>query len=774
MQENHQFDSNSDKKESIDLRDIFDTYFQHWKWLLVGFVISLALAFVYLKYTTYQYEAYASILINDDESEGGSYSELSVFQDLGLLGVPKTTLDTEMGVLKSRTLMEKVVKELGLNFTYHIKEGFIDKEVYQTDVPFKVNVLLNDSIVNKLETDFTIRIDNDSQFSFIDEDDAVIKKGVFGERVDLEFGDLIITPKDFGTLKSGQEISVQIQPVQDVAVDYAVRLKIEADNIKSKLLIISLQDPVSLKAEAILNNLVNFYNQNANEYKRQIAKSADEFIKNRIDDISTELASYDQGVETYKIDNKLSDIESETGIILSSNAAIENQIVDFTSKLKLVNYISDFMDSNTNNLIPANLGMVDDITSNNAKNYNMLLLERNRLSAGATSENPVIVNLNEQLVRLRTGILQSLNNYKSSLQISLSEARRQEGRLSSKIYDAPKEEREIKDIQRQQQIYETLYLYLLQKREENSISLAGTAPIAKVIDTAYVKKRPVSPKKMIVLIVAGLLGLLVPIFIIFARSIFNSNINSIEDVETVVKAPVLGDIPKAKFKKQLVVSKLERTSIAESFRLLRTNIDHLLSETNRESKVILITSTMRGEGKTFVALNLASTYALLNRKVLLIGADLRRPSLAKALGVKQEKGLSHFLDNTDLQIKDVIVNYENSSLDVLDAGIVAPNPSELLTNNRFDEVMSYAKENYDIVIIDTAPVHVVTDALLISAYADLTVYIMRANYLDKRLLKIPQKLYNNNRLPNMTVLLNSTNPKNVISNYGYGNAKAKK
>lgn len=772
MQDSRQYsEKNILKKDNIDLREIFETYIRHWKWLLLGVIISIALAFLYLKYATYQYQVYASILINDEETGDGSYSELSVFQDLGLLGVPKTTLDTEMGVLKSRSLMGKVVIDLGLNFSYYEKEDFKTKEIYQNNVPFKVNILLKDSLLYQLQTDFIVRIDNDSQFSLLDENKSTVKKGTFGERVIYDFGELIVTPKDFGTMEPGQEIMVEIRPVEDVALEYATRLKIETDNVKSKLLIISLQDPVALKAEAVLDNLINHYNESANEYKRDIAKSADEFIKNRINDISGELASYDQGVESYKIDNKLSNMESETGIILTSNAAIENQIIDLTSKLKLVNYISDFMDSNTDNLIPANLGMVDDITSNNAKNYNMLLLERNRLATGANAENPVIINLNEQLARIRTGILQSLNNYKSSLQITLSDARRQEGRLSSKIYDAPKEEREIKDIQRQQQIYETLYLYLLQKREENSISLAGTAPIAKIIDTAYGIKRPVSPKKIIVLIAAAILGLLIPIFIIFVRSLFDSKVHTIEELESTVDIPILGDIPKSKDKNKIVISKLARTSIAESFRLLRTNIDHVLSDNNEGQKVIFITSTIRGEGKTFVATNLASTYALLNKKVLLIGTDLRRPNVAASFGVKQELGLSHYLSNTDVKLEDVILKIKDSNLDIIDAAIVAPNPSEILTSERFEEVISYAKDHYDYVIVDTSPVHVVTDTLLISHLADMFVYVVRANLLDERLLKIPQKLYANNRLPKMSLLLNGTNPKKAISNYGYGDSK---
>jgi capsular exopolysaccharide synthesis family protein len=772
MKKNIYTTSVSSKNDKINLREIFEKYYYHWKWLLFSFIISIASAFLYLKYTTYQYEVSSIILINDGDSSGGSYSELSVFQDLGLLGVPKTTLDTEMGVLKSRSLMEKVIKELDLQITYYIKKGFTTKEIYKDEVPFKLNLTLDDSISKPLDTLFSIKAKSKTQYTLSDSKGNLISNGIFGESISCKFGNLTTTPKVINNVKIGQEIFVKISPLEDVAINYIDRLKIVPENIKSNLLIISLQDPVRLKAQTILDNLVRSYNKNAIEYKTQIAKSTDEFIKNRIDDISVELTNLDQGVETYKIDNRFSNTDSETGIVLASNAEIGNQIVELTSQIKLIDYVSDYMNSNKNDLIPANLGVVNEITSQNMVNYNKLLLERNRLSGGANNMNPIIINLNDQISRLRESIVQSLINYKSSLEISLNATKTQEGRLTSKISAAPKKEREIRDIQRQQQTIETLYLYLLQKREENSISLAATAPIAKIIDTAYGRKTPVSPRKMIVLIVASLLGLLIPVFIILVRSILDNKVHNAEDVEDLVKAPILGDIPHAKSKNKLVVSERVRSNVAESFRLLRTNINFMLSATDKGAKVIFVTSTLRGEGKTFISINLASTFALLNKRVLLIGSDIRMPKIATYLNIKQEKGLSHFLMDRDLQLEDIIMHHEKSNIDILDTGIIPPNPSELLINGRFDEVIAYGKQHYDYVIIDTSPVNVVTDTLLLRHHADLFVYVIRANYLDKRQLKIPKKLYKNKRLPNMTLILNDTNVKKGGNEYGYGETGA--
>ena len=379
-----------------------------------------------------------------------------------------------------------------------------------------------------------------------------------------------------------------------------------------------------------------------------------------------------------------------------------------------------------------------------------------------------MINLNNQIASLRESIDQSLRNTRSSLSISLNEARVQERGLSSKIYSAPKKEREIRDIQRQQQIIETLYLYLLQKREENSISQAVTAPNAKVIDRAYGSNSPVSPNKMIIYIVAFLLGLFVPFLIIYVRMLLDNKIHTREDVETMVKVPILGDIPTTKSKKMFIISEQDNSNVAESFRLLRTNVNFLLPGTAQEAKTIFITSTIGGEGKTFIAINLASALALLNKKVLLIGADIRKPKIATYLNTKQEKGLAHFLIDNSVKVTDVIVHHDKTNLDILETSNIPPNPSELLSNGRFDEVIAYGRANYDFVVVDTAPVNVVTDTLLMGHHADLFVYVIRANFLDKRLLNIPKMMHEKKRLPYMALLINDTNYEKKGYGYGYG------
>ena len=337
---------------------------------------------------------------------------------------------------------------------------------------------------------------------------------------------LVVTPKAINKVNIGQEIIVKIRPLETVALNYKKLIKVSTESDRSNLLVLSLQDPVKKKAQDILDNLVSQYNEDAVEDKSQIAEKTENFINNRIDDISVELTNLDLGVETYKVENRLTDLASEAGIVLESNAELDNQIVELTSQIKLIDYMIDYLDNNSNELIPSNLGILNQSTIQNAEIYNRLVMERNRLLKGANENNPTVIRLNDQIDPLRKSIEQSLRTQRSSLTISLNEARSQENELASKMYSAPKKEREMRDIQRQQQIIEELYLYLLQKREENSITLAGTAPNAKVIDRAYGSASPVFPKKIFIYSMAFFVGLLVPFIIIFLYQLLDNKIHT--------------------------------------------------------------------------------------------------------------------------------------------------------------------------------------------------------------------------------------------------------
>ena len=767
-------DNKDDSDDEINLREVFEKYSYHWKWFLFGLILALALAYTYLHFTQNEYEVSSTIFIEDKDS-GGMPSELEAFADLGIMGDgKKKSIINETGVLRSRTLIKRVVKDLGIHITYFKEGNVVDSEIYGEDIPYKVNFFIKDSILYKQDTLFKITAQSKTKYLINNADDELIKAVVFGKNAETGFGEINITPYDMNDIKIGETIIVKISPVKKVANSYRKRINIEPETKKSSLLILSLTDELKQKAQDILDNLVLQYNNDAIEYKTLISENTDQFINDRIKDISVDLTNVDKGVEDFKTKNKLTDIGIEAGLDLTSNAELQRRIVDLNSQIKLVDYVSAHIETNKESLIPANLGIKDAATNDNTSIYNRLLLERNRIIKGSSKRNPTVVNLDAQLATLRQSIEQSLVNLRSSLNFSLGEARNQEYRISSKRKVAPKQEREFQDIKRKQQIIESLYLYLLQKREENAISLGIPVPNAKIIDKADGSNLPVSPKPMLVYLVGALLGLLIPFIIISIRSLLDNMVHSYDDVEAVVKAPIIGDIPKTSSKKKVIIGDQNNSNIAESFRLLRTNVNFMLSGANEGAKTIFVTSTLSGEGKTFIAINLASSLALLDKKVLLIGADIRKPKIANYLNIKPEKGLTHFLMDKNMEVTDVILYNKETKIDIIDSGEIPPNPSELLLNGRFEEVLTYAKQHYDYVIVDTAPVNMVTDTLLLGNHADLFVYVVRAEYLDKRMLKVPQTMFENKRLPNMTMLINDTDYENKGYGYGYGYGNVEK
>ena len=777
MQNEDQLNSIDINNETYTLREEIEKYVYHWKWFVFGVLFSLVSAFIYLRYTPNQYDVATKILI-DEDNKGGLASELSAFEDLGLLGGSQTSIDNEIELLKSITLMERVVKDLGINVTYYRKGRIITSELFFKNLPVKINFFSKDSIFYKKDTSFVIQIKSATNFSLKSRDGDIVTDHLFGENIKTNFGDITTTPSDIKKIEKDSELIVKITPLNKVVDSYNKRIQIQPVNKKSSVITISLTDKVKLKAEEIVNNLVTQYNNDAVEDKSIIARNTNVFINDRLEIINEDLLKVETGAEDFKTENSLTDIASEASLGLGTKTELEKSIIEYNTKLKLVAYVSEILEGDDDDLIPANLGVDGDATEVSILKYNELILERNRILRNSSEINPVIINLNAQIKDLRGNIKQSLVNLNSSLNISLKQLKQQENRLTSKLSAVPGQEREYRNIERQQQIIEALYLYLLQKREENAITLAVTLPNAKIIDKANGSDFPVAPKRNIIYLAALLLGALVPFSILYIIFLLDNKIHNRKDIEAIVKAPILGDIPLSTSGKKIVVSENDRDGVAESFRLLRTNINFMLSNVNDGCKNIFITSTLGGEGKTFISINIATVLALTNKKVLLIGADIRKPKLSEYLEINSEKGLTHFLMDSSLKPSDVIVKAKDTNFDILHSGIIAPNPSELLMNGRFDEIINFAKEHYDYLIVDTAPIHIVTDTLLLNNNkADLYVYVIRANYMDRRLLETPKTLYNEKRLPNMAVLVNAVDSKKGYGygyGYGYGQGEDKK
>lgn len=786
-----QEDENIEHK--VLLGEIIKKYLNHWKWFLLAGLLSILLSFFYLNFTRPQYEANATIKIKN--KQGGDRSALSAFEDLGVIAVTSQVVEDEMEILLSKKLISNVIKSLKLNIQFFTDKNYISKFVDNTfyfntefyeneryiDPPLKINFFIKDSTLFNTKAQFLISINSLNHFTYIENEykldgqiiNPSIEKGYdFGEKVKTNFGDIIITPNTDLKLNNliGSNVLVNINSIKELTNTYKSYkgFIIEPISEFSSVLKLKIKDGIPQKAEDFLNELVNKYNDEAILRKDQLTKSTSNFVTERLEIISAELSDVDLSVESIKTRYRLSDVASETGLDMQSGQDIERQIVEASTQLEKIGYIKDFVETKgENELIPVNIGTSDNNASTAIQQYNQLMMEKKRLLDNSTEKNPIVVNINEQLKTLKNNIDQGLNNLESSQKISLEALNRQDVRINSRLYSAPKQERQYRDIQRQQQIKEQLYLYLLQKREETAISLGVADSNAKIIDRAESLPKPISPKRKITYLGFIFVGLLIPFFVIYLSELFDNKIHSRREIEKTLNIPIIGDIPLIESKNNYVIKKTDYSSIAEAFRIIRTNLNFILPKSSDETgKVIFVTSSIAHEGKSLVSVNLATAFAHTGKRTLLLGMDIRAPKINAYLGVRGKYGVTNFIVNSDLLVNDIVMKIPSiENLELISSGDIAPNPAELLMNPRVNELFNYAKENYDYIIVDTAAYSMVTDTLLLSKFADTFIYIIRANFLDKRMLTYINFLYKEKRLPNLALLINGIDKK---KSYGYG------
>ena len=764
------------KKESFDLRKQIFSYLKHWKWFVLSSAVFITLAYFHLRYATPEYAAYGKIMLIDDKN--ASTPGTAILKDLELLSERENKkVEDEIEVLKSRRLMAEVVKNLGLNIRYFKKGRIHDTELFPT-APFKLNFIVSDSVVYGSKYNFFIEIDSETTFKFYVNQNDQPKKMTFGESIPSPIGSMVITPNtdNFKTLMN-IPIQVKITPVNELAEAYKSRVTITPVDKFSKVLDITLNDAVRKKAIAIINELVSVYNEITINEKNQESKNTADFINERIDLIATDLSNVDKNAERFKTGNRLTDITSEADIYLNSGSLTEEQLSSSKTELNLINYMRDYLEDAQSGYdpLPANVGLSDQSILNITARYNELVLQRQQLLKSSNEKNPIVVNLDQRLNGLKTELNQSLNNLRNTISIKVNNLQRQSARINSKISSVPGQERRLRDIQRQQQIKESLYLYLLEKREEATISLTATSPNSKVIDAAYSRGGPISPQPKIIYIAAVLLGLIIPFSILYASDLIDNKIHNKEGLEKeLVNATIIGEIPRLKKKhRDTVIGRNDRSVFAESFRIIRTNFDYLkrVRRNDKYNNVALVTSTVKGEGKTFFSINMALTFANSDMRVLLIGADIRNPKLHTFLKDKKYRknnkpGLTDYLYDASLSSQDVIdqIEIQGNKLDILLPGKIPPNPAELLMNNRMESLLEDVSSRYDMVIIDSAPTLLVTDTLLFSQYIGHTFYLTRAGFTEKNLFNFARELHNDNKLNGMMFVVNGVKQ----SNFGYG------
>jgi len=761
---------------SFDLKSLLATYLSKWYWIALGVIIALGLAAYKLRYATYLYQTQATIKIKtEDESEG--MQRLQAAQE-GLFTQNHTDVLDEILTLKSRMLIEKVVEDLELNIQLFAKGKISTSEIYKNR-PIDISFFATDSVIKKVDTSFTIRAISPSEFKVVDEDesnDNVVYE--FGEKINTSFGGLILTPNDQNISLKGQPIiTVKITPVEKIVAGLQGGIGVIQSHKNSSILKLSLRNAVKSKSEDILNTLIVKYNEGVIQEKVDNTKRTANFINDRLDAITVELSQFDMTAETVRKTNRLTDLQAQSSLYLESERQTEARLAETETQIKLVGAMSDFLEQNKDlsKTIPLNIGIQDNAFNEITSRVNNLVEQRNKLLKYSTEKNPTVVNLDNQIRDLKNSMGASLNSMKSSNEIRRNALIEEDKKLSGRIYSAPKKERQSRDITRQQNIKESLYLYLLEKREESALAQGITAPNAKIVDYAYSSLSPVSPSKSITLLAALIFGALIPILFIYALDLLNTKVSDKLDVTKVLNAPFLGDIPKSK-KKNSLVKQVDYSPKAEAFRMIRTNIDFMLAGlTEDKAKIVFVTSTTSKEGKSHTAINLASSLSFSNKKVLIIESDIRMPKANAYLKMKlKELGLTDYIGNPKLKIGDVLTSHEsNPNLHLISSGTVPPNPAELLMSERMNTLFKKVESMYDYVIVDTAAVGLVTDTLLISKHADMFVYVVRAGYLDKSQLHVAKTMYEQKRLPNMAILLNDVKSKKGYG-YGYGNNPLRK
>jgi len=767
-------------EEQVNIQELLFRYLIHWPWFVVSIIICIACAWGYLRLTTPIYNISATVLIKD-EKKGGGASMSSELEKMGLEGFVSSSsnVDNEIEVLRSKSLAREVVNNLGLFVTYMDEDEFPSKELYHTS---PVLVSLTHQEADKLPGRMEINM-------ILQPTGALGVQITVGEKEYRKQFDKLpaVFPTDEGTIAffanndtlsavcpenitKERHITAFINRPFSVLKEYVSSLSIAPTSKTTSVVVISLENTNTRRGRDYINKLLEMYNINANNDKNKVAQKTAEFIDERIGIISKELGSTEQDLENFKRSAGITDLSSEAQIALTGNAEYEKKRVENQTQINLVMDLQRYMKGNEYEVLPSNIGLQDAASAGAIDRYNQMLVERKRLLRTSTENNPTIINLDTSIRAMRTNVQATLDATLKGLQITKEDLAREASRYSRRINDAPTQERQFVSIARQQEIKSGLYLMLLQKREENAITLAATANNAKIIDEALADDNPISPKKTIVYLAALVLGVGLPVGVIYLIGLTKFKIEGRADVEKLTSLPVVGDIPLADEKTgSIAVFENQNNLMSETFRNVRTNLQFMLEN---GKNVILVTSTISGEGKSFISANLAISLSLLGKKVVIVGLDIRKPGLNKVFNIpKKEHGITQYLTNTTANLMDFVQPSDiNKNLFILPGGTVPPNPTELLARGGLEKAIETLKANFDYVILDTAPVGMVTDTLLIGRVADLSVYVCRADYTHKAEFTLINELAENNKLPNLCIAVNGLdlNSRKYGYYYGYG------
>ena len=763
---------NENQKDSylgFSLTDFLHLVLKNWYWFIISIVVCLAAATFYIKKTPKTYVRTATILVKD--SRKGGNSDLIAFSDVAGVNTRKS-VDNELVILKSNKLRHDVARRLRLDINYTDKVGLRPRNLYGIS-PIAM------TIINDNETDsfaFTLTIGADSTVSLTNFAGTGVNETAttstitanIGDTINTPIGSIIINPTlYYNQNEKGHVIHVSKTSIASAAGLASVNVSLADKN--SSIIAISKTDSNPRRAEDVINTLITCYEDDTKTDKKRISEATAAFISDRLALISGELGDVDEDVANFKQSHQMVSLESEAARNMSESDRFRMEGLQLENQIRMSNFIKDYLldPSHTNDLIPAAVVVSDIAISSNIASYNETLIRRDKLLANSSISNPMIQEIDSQLSAIRRSIIASIDNQIATLNIQLDNIRTQENRAANRVSAIPRQEKQIQSITRQQKIKEELYLYLLNKREENEIALNVVEGNARIIDPAYGSNTPVAPQTTTILLVALVLGLAFPMMILYVIELLNTTIRGRKDLEENLSIPFLGEVPlhKGSMDHGIVVRDNSTDPVSEAMRIIRSNMAFMKVQSER-LQTIMVTSSNPSAGKTFISSNLAMSLALTNKRVVLIDFDLRRRTLSKEFGQRHNrKGLSSYLAGTLTDLSDIIFSSNmNANFDIIYSGPQPPNPAEMLMSEKLDKMIEELKKRYDYVIIDAVPSMMVADAQIINRLADLTIYVVREGLLDRRQLPDIERLYTSGKFSNMSLILNGASGQ---SGYGY-------
>ncbi|MCQ2266372.1 MAG: polysaccharide biosynthesis tyrosine autokinase [Bacteroidaceae bacterium] len=784
----------NEENSGMQLADILELFLANWKWFVLSVVVALVGATIHLKRSTPIYTRTAQVLIKEEGTKGSFSGNVDWFASLGM-GSKAVNVQNEIVAIQSPSMFIEVVKRLGLNTRYTIDGRWHKSNLYGSALPVKVEFM--DMDLDKFcSLDMTLHQDGSVVLShFSGHKEAKGVKMQVGQTARTPLGRIRVTPAaGFARLAGSDDemlIHVSHSDVLSTAKATAGGLSVALNHKENSILDLTYADSSTERAEDIINTLIESYNDSWVQDKNRMTIATSEFIQERLKVIEAELGNVDNDISSYKSANLIPDPSTIAGMYVSDANTDEKKLIELNNQLYITRYVRAFItkESNKYNLLPTNSGMGGNAgLESQVSEYNRMLLERNRLVTNSSADHPLVVERDQQLAQLRTAMVSNIDNHINLLETLIESTRKSQSKSQAGIASSPQQAKYLLSVERQQKVKEALYVFLLQKREETELSQAFTAYNTRVISPPMGSNAPVSPQGNRILLIAFALGLGIPAALLYLMEITNSRVRGRKDIEQLV-VPFIGEIPfvghrpkkglkywmermhlrspkqEVEHTRELIIKPHSRNIINEAFRVVRTNLDQMGGETTGRGQVIMVTSANPGSGKTYISANLAASFALKGKKVLMLDFDLRRASASLYVG-SPKRGVSSYLNGKENDWRSFVVPVkDNPNFEVLPVGVIPPNPAELLTGARTVELFSQLREEYDVIFVDCPPVEIVADASIIAQYMDKTIFVVRVELMEREMLPVVDNYYKNAKFNNLSLLLNGS--LSAYSRYGY-------